>query len=86
MKLWVEMGEACARFEDETLRDLTCKRLQIDEIWSFVLAKAKNVPADKAGVLGVGDVWTFTAIDADTKLIPSFQVGTRDAGCATDFM
>jgi IS1 family transposase len=86
MKLWVEMSEACARFQDDTLRDLTSKRLQIDEIWSFVLAKAKNVPADKAGVFGYGDVWTFTAIDAETKLMPSFLVGSRDAGCATEFM
>jgi IS1 family transposase len=86
MKLWVEMGEACARFQDETLRDLTCKRLQIDEIWSFVLAKAKNVPVDKVGQFGYGDVWTFTAIDAETKLMPSYLVGSRDAGCATEFM
>jgi IS1 family transposase len=86
MKLWVEMGEACARFQDETLRELTCNRLQIDEIWSFVYAKAKNVPADNAGEFGYGDVWTFTAIDADTKLMPSFMVGSRDSGTATAFM
>jgi IS1 family transposase len=86
MKLWVEMGEACARFQDEALRDLTCNRLQVDEVWSFVYAKAKNVPAEKAGEFGYGDVWTFTAIDADTKLIPSFMIGTRDSGTATAFM
>ena len=86
MKLWREIGEACIRFQDETLRDLPCKRLQVDEVWSFVYAKAKNVPADKQGEFGVGDVWTFTAIDAETKLIPSFLVGSRDAGSATDFM
>jgi IS1 family transposase len=86
MKLGVEMGEACARYQDETLRDLTCKRLQVDEIWSFVYAKAKNVPAGKAGVFGVGDVWTFTAIDAETKLIPSFLIGSRDGGSATEFL
>src|SRR5829696_2656821 len=86
MKLWREIGEACSRMMDEQLRGLTCKRLQVDEIWSFVYAKAKNVPAEKAGQFGVGDVWTFTAIDADTKLVPSFLVGSRDAGCATEFM
>ena len=86
MKLWREIGEACIRYQDETFRNLTCKRLQVDEIWSFVYAKAKNVPAEKAGQFGVGDVWTFTAIDADTKLMPSFLVGSRDTGCATEFM
>jgi IS1 family transposase len=86
MKLGLELGEACSRFQDETLRDLTCKCLQVDELWAFVYAKAKNVPAGKVGTFGVGDVWTFTAIDADTKLMPSFLVGSRDAGCATEFM
>ena len=86
MKLWVEMGEACALFQDETLRGLTCKRLEVDELWAFCYAKAKNVPADKAGVFEVGDVWTFTAIDAETKLMPPYLVGSRDAGCATEFM
>jgi IS1 family transposase len=86
MKLWREIGEACIRFQDESLRNLPCRRLQVDEIWSFVYAKQKNVPAEKAGQFGVGDVWTFTAIDADTKLMPSFLVGSRDTGCATEFM
>jgi IS1 family transposase len=86
MKLWREIGEACIRYQDTAFRNLTCKRLQVDELWSFVYAKAKNVPAAKAGQFGVGDVWTFTAIDADTKLMPSFLVGSRDAGCATEFM
>ena len=58
----------------------------MDEIWSFVYAKAKNVPEEKQGEFGVGDVWTFTAIDADTKLMPLFMVGSRDAGTATEFM
>jgi IS1 family transposase len=85
MKLWVEMGEACARYQDEALRDLPCRRLQVDEVWSFVYAKQKNVPQDRLGEFGVGDVWTFTAIDAETKLIPSFLVGSRDTACATEF-
>jgi len=86
MKLWREIGEACIAFQDRALRNLPCKRLQVDEIWSFVYSKAKNVPAERAGESGVGDVWVFTAIDADTKLMPSFLVGSRDAGCATEFM
>jgi IS1 family transposase len=86
MKLWREIGEACIRYQDATFRNLTCQRLQVDEIWSFVYAKAKNVPAEMRGTFGVGDVWTFTAIDADTKLMPSFLVGSRDAGCATEFL
>ncbi len=86
MKLGVDLGKACAGYMDETFRNLTCKRLQIDEIWNFVYAKAKNVPAEKKGQFGVGDVWTFTCIDADTKLMPAFLVGTRDAGCATEFL
>ena len=86
MKLWRELGEACIRYQDEALRDLPCKRLQVDEIWSFVYAKEKNVPAERKGTFGFGDVWTFTAIDAETKLVPSFLVGMRDAGCATEFL
>jgi IS1 family transposase len=85
-KLSLELGEACIRYMDETLRGLTCRRLQIDEAWAFCFAKAKNVPAAKQGVFGYGDVWAFTAVDAETKLIPSFLVGSRDAGCATEFM
>jgi IS1 family transposase len=86
MKLGVALGTACAGYQDEAFRNLTCKRLQVDEIWNFVYAKNKNVPRDKAGVFGYGDVWTFTCIDADTKLMPAFLVGTRDAGCAYEFM
>jgi IS1 family transposase len=85
-KLLRDLGAACARYQDETLRNLPCKRVQCDEIWSFVYAKAKNVPADKRGQFGYGDVWTWTAIDADSKLIVSWLVGTRDAGTAYTFM
>src|SRR3984957_1004689 len=85
-KLLVDLGAACSEYQYNNLRNLTCKRLQVDEIWSFVYAKAKNVPAEKAGEFGFGDVWTFTAIDADTKLMPSFLVGTRDGGTAFEFM
>lgn len=78
-KLLVDVGAACERFQDETLRDLKCKRIQCDEIWSFVYAKAKNVPEKMRGAWGVGDVWTWVAMDADSKLVPSWGVGRRDA-------
>src|SRR5438874_13307674 len=65
-KLLAEVGQACDRFQDQTLRNLTCQRIQCDEIWSFCYAKAKNVPAEKKDEFGYGDVWTWTAIDADT--------------------
>lgn len=68
-KFLVDAGEACARFQHGTLRNLPCKRLYLDEIWSFCYAKQKNVPADKQGILGYGDVWTWTAICAETKLV-----------------
>jgi len=71
---------------DETLRELPCKRLQVDEVWGFCYSKQKNVPPAKAGQFGYGDVWAFTAVDAERKLIPTFLVGSRDAGCATEFM
>ncbi len=60
--------------------------MQVDEIWSFVYAKAKNVPDEKRGEFGVGDVWTYTAVCADTKLVPCFLVGPRDGGSATEFL
>lgn len=85
-KLLVDLGTVCAEYQDEALRDLPCKRVQVDEIWSFVYAKQKNVPASKRGEFGYGDVWTFTAICADTKLVPSFLIGSRDSGVATEFM
>lgn len=77
-KLLVDAGTAFAEYQDKHLRNLTCKRVQVDEIWSFVYAKAKNVPTAKAAPAEAGDVWTWTALDADTKLIPSFFVGGRD--------
>lgn len=85
-KLLVDVGSACAEYQDKTLRNLICKRIQCDEIWAFVYAKEKNVPADKRGRFGYGDVWTWTAIDADTKLVPSFMVGNRDLRTARIFV
>lgn len=85
-KLVVDLGAACSNYQDKALRNLPCKHIQADEIWSFVYAKQKNVPAAKAAPEGAGDVWTFTAIDADTRLVPSWLVGSRDVGTATEFM
>lgn len=86
LKLLADLGATCAKYQDEKLRGLTCKRIQIDEIWQFCYAKDKNVPADKRGTFGYGDVWTFVAIDADTKLIPTWRVGSRDLATAYDVM
>ena len=85
-KLHADAGVACAAFHDEMVRNVRAKRVQCDEIWSFVYAKAKNVKAAKAAPDDAGDVWTWTAIDADTKLIVSWLMGGRDAGYATEFM
>jgi len=85
-RLLASVGAACSKYQDEHLRDLPCTTIQCDEIWSFCYAKQKNVPEDKQGRFGYGDVWTWTAIDADTKLVPSWLVGLRDAGYAYEFM
>jgi len=85
-KLLVDIGVAAADYQDRTLRGLACKKVQCDEIWAFCYAKEKNVPADKKGQFGYGDVWTWTAIDADTKLVPSFMIGNRDGRTASMFI
>lgn len=85
-ELLVDAGRACAEYQDKVLVNLTCKRIQCDEIWAFCYAKEKNVPADKRGQFGYGHIWTSVALDADTKLIPSWRVGTRGAGTAYEFM
>ena len=84
MRLLREAGTVCAEYQDQTFRNLTCKRLQLDEIWSFVYAKAKNVPDGKQGQ--AGDVWTWVAIDADSKLVPSWRIGSRDSVTASEFV
>lgn len=86
IRLLESIGEACTDYQNEHLRNLSCKQIQIDEIWSFCYAKDKNVPKDKQNQFGYGDVWTFTAIDADTKLVPSWLVGLRDGGYAVEFV
>ena len=82
LKLLAEVGRACEEDQNEIFRNLNCRRIQCDEIWNFCYAKQKNVPADKQGRFGFGDVWTWVAIDADSKLIPTWAVGKRDAGTA----
>jgi hypothetical protein len=67
------LGAACARHDDETVRDLRSQRIQADEIWAFVYAKAKNLPADQKGVYGYGDAWTWTTLNADSKLMISYS-------------
>ncbi|MBX9659310.1 MAG: IS1 family transposase [Nitrospiraceae bacterium] len=85
-KLLVEAGEACLAIHDENVRDVTASRIQCDEIWSFCYAKAKNVPTAKAAPDGAGDVWTWTALDADTKLMVAYFVGDRGAESAMVLM
>jgi len=84
-KLLAELGCACAEFHAEHVRGVKAKRVESDEIWSFVGAKEKNVPADKKG-RGRGDVWTWTALEAESKLIVSWLVGQRDGATACEFM
>ncbi len=86
VKLLKDVGAACLDYQNEVMQNLSCKKIQCDEIWSFVYSKTKNIPEDKQGKFGYGDVWTFTAIDADTKLVPCWKVGTRDLECAYDFI
>jgi IS1 family transposase len=85
-KLLVELGAACAAYLDKHLVNLNCKRIQCDEIWSFCYAKEKNVPEEKRGQFGFGDVWTWVAMDADSKLVASWAIGGRDAGTAYEFI
>lgn len=86
VKLLANLGAACSAYQDQKFRELPCRRIECDEIWSFVGAKEKNVPAEKRGQPGLGDVWTWTAIDADTKLIPSWLIGDRSPDSAHRFM
>jgi IS1 family transposase len=85
-KLFVDAGKACAAYQDEALRNLPCKRLQLDEIWSFVYAKQKNVRRAKSAPEDAGDVWTWVAIDADTKLVASWRIGDRSSITAMAFV
>ncbi|HZZ38651.1 MAG TPA: IS1 family transposase [Acidobacteriaceae bacterium] len=84
-KLLVDLGQACMAYHDEHVRNIRVRRLQCDEIWAYVGAKARNVSAAKKEI-GWGDVWTWVGLDADTKLVVSYLVGGRGAGWARDFM
>src|ERR1700682_5432885 len=83
LSLLVELGEMCRTYQQHVLRNLSCKRIQCDEIWSFCGAKEKQV---KSGAKGAGDVWTWTALDPDSKLMVCWLVGRRNTGAATLFM
>lgn len=85
-KLLVDAGTACLAFQDEAIRNINSRRVECDEIWSFCHSKQKNVAPEHEGVLGHGDVWTWVALDADTKLAISWLVGLRTAECAEAFM
>jgi IS1 family transposase len=86
IKLLIDAGRACAAYQDRVLRNLPCKRIQVDEIWSFVYAKREHVRYTKAAPRDAGDVWTWTAICADTKLLASFLIGDRSYGSARTFL
>ena len=85
-RLLVEAGDACAAYHDQAVHHVKSKRVQVDEIWTFTYAKDKNVPMAKAAPEGAGDTWTWTALDADSKLIISWLMGPRDAGSAYTMM
>jgi IS1 family transposase len=85
MNLLCDLGRVCSEYQDKAFRNLSCKRIQCDEIWSFVYAKEKNCQAEHKAK-GAGDIWTWVALDPDTKLVPCWFVGQRDAGCAYHFI
>ncbi len=86
LKLMPAIGQACEEYQRRVLVNLPCKRVQCDEIWSFCYAKEKNVPNDLRGKHGFGDVWTWVSICADTKLVPCWRIGDRNAWHAQHFM
>jgi IS1 family transposase len=86
LKLVADSGRACTWYQDRVFQNLSCKRIQVDELWGFVHAKQKNVPAAKKAPEGAGDVWLWVATDADTKLVPSWYVGGRDSDSAIVIM
>jgi len=85
-KLLIDAGRVCSDYQDRALRNLPCKRLQLDEIWAFYYAKQRKVPFAKAAPEAAGDIWTWVAIDADTKLVPSWRVGDRSGEMAIEFV
>lgn len=85
-KLLIDLGTACQSYQNAHLRKLPCTRIQVDEIWSFCYARNRKVPPAHTGKLGYGDIWTWVALDPDTKLVPTWLVGDRGVFCATLFM
>lgn len=85
MRLLVEVGTGCAKLQDAAMRNLECKRIQVDEIWAYVGKKQKQVTRQD-DTSRVGDQWTFVALDADTKLVPAYRIGKRDLPTAVEFM
>ncbi len=86
LKLVGDLGAACKDYQDKALRNLPCRRIQVDEIWAFCYAKRGNVPSEKKGLFGYGDVWTWTSICTETKVIPHWLVATRGTTSAKIFM
>ena len=86
LKLIPEIGVACQKYHDENVRNVASKRIQCDEIWSFIYAKEKNLPENLRGQYGLGSIWTWIALDSDSKLAISWLVGNRDADYAKIFM
>ncbi len=85
LKLALDLGEACERFQRETLIDLKCRRVECDELWSYVGCKEKRATAEQK-LAGFGDAWVWVALDSQTKLIPTWFVGDRGQGSATEFL
>lgn len=87
MRLLIEAGAVASKYQDQVFRNLTCKRIQVDELWAFIVAKQKNVtPEIVAKNPNAGDIWLWIAIDADTKIVPTWMLGGRDAGVASQFL
>jgi IS1 family transposase len=87
MRFLVEIGEVCADYQDRVFRNLSCRRIQLDELWGFNYCKQKNVTEEiQEKVLGAGDVWLWVAIDAETKLVPCWRLGDRNGGTASEFV
>ena len=86
LRLMTKFGEACQAFHDREVRDVPARRIQCDEVWAFCHCKQKNVRDELKGTIGIGDIWTWTALDADTKLMVGWAIGTRDGGYAAEFM
>jgi IS1 family transposase len=86
MRLGVRMGEGCQRIMDEKLRNLPCKLIQVDEVWGFIGMKQKNASQKNVDKKVAGDVWTWVALDSETKLVPTFAVGDRSQYMANNFI